>query len=51
MLVSYVCGFNLMKSEYHEISIVEVPLVKIERSKQEKHTEEEEKLLGAFAWV
>ena len=46
MLVSYVCGFNLMKSEYHEISIV-----KIARSKQEKHTGEKEKLLGAFAWV
>ena len=30
MSVSYVCGFNLMKSEYHKISTVEVPLVKME---------------------
>ena len=30
---SYVCGFNLMKSEYHEMNIIVIPSVKSEEIK------------------
>ena len=35
---SYVCGFNLVKSEHHEINLVVVLFVKSGRHKQEKKT-------------
>ena len=38
MSSSYVCGFNLIKSEYHEINIVAVSFVNGGRNKQVKTT-------------
>ena len=60
---SYVCGFDLMKREYHEIDIAVVKLVKSGRNKQEKvkttfsnclcflSTLEKNKLFRVPAWI
>ena len=40
---SYACGFNLMKTEYHEIDKLVVLSVKRERNKQQKNQQKKRK--------